>query len=129
MISRAGSRQFVVLATLAVVVETAAAACATTPGRNGQIAFRRYADPPHTSGVLFAMDADGGQVTQIMHPPAHTLDDQPEWSRDGKRLTSSPAPRTAPASSTWEPTEHTHALSSRPRSGTARSIGAGTPGR
>jgi TolB protein len=33
------------------------------------------------------MNMDGSDVRQITHPPTHTVDDQPDWSPDGKRLT------------------------------------------
>jgi hypothetical protein len=31
-------------------------------------------------------NADGSGLTQIIHPPAHTIDDQPDWAADGTRL-------------------------------------------
>ena len=51
--------------------------------RNGQIVFRRYFDPDHTKGALFAMNPDGSHIRQITHPPKGWRDDSPVWSPDG----------------------------------------------
>ncbi|MFL5839728.1 MAG: hypothetical protein ACJ77Z_04665 [Thermoleophilaceae bacterium] len=75
------------LAALTVIASGTAVALATTAGTNGRIAFRRYADARQTSGAVFTMNVDGGDVRQITHPPARTVDEQPDWSPDGKRLT------------------------------------------
>jgi Tol biopolymer transport system component len=65
---------------------TTSAALATPPGTNGRIAFRRYADAAKTSGAVFTISPDGTGLTQITHPPPRTVDDQPNWASDGKRL-------------------------------------------
>lgn len=77
------------IALVAVVLTTVAGgvAQATTPGQNGQVAFRRYADAAQTSGAIFAVNADGSNVRQITQPPPRTVDDRPDWSPDGTRLT------------------------------------------
>jgi len=89
-----------VSAVLGVVVVSASAALATSPGANGKIAFRRYFSPAKTSGALFTMNSDGSNVTQITHPPSKVVDDTPDWAPDGKRLTYFRCPATA-ACSVW----------------------------
>jgi Tol biopolymer transport system component len=64
----------------------AAIAGATAPGGNGRIAFRTYLDPQQSWGAVFTVDPDGSAVRQITHPPRGTVDDQPSWSPDGKRI-------------------------------------------
>jgi dipeptidyl aminopeptidase/acylaminoacyl peptidase len=54
--------------------------------RNGQIVFRRWFDPDHTKGALFAMNPDGSHIRQITHPPKGWNDDNPAWSPDGQRV-------------------------------------------
>jgi TolB protein len=68
------------------LVATTGVAVATQPGTNGRIAFRRYADPAKTSGAIFAISPGGTGLTQITHPPPLTVDDQPNWTSNGKRL-------------------------------------------
>jgi Tol biopolymer transport system component len=76
-----------VLAALAVIAAGTGVAYATPSGPNGRIAFRRYADANQTSGAVFTMNADGSDVRQVTRPAARTVDDQPDWSPDGKSLT------------------------------------------
>jgi TolB protein len=52
----------------------------------GRIAFRRYLDDAQTHGAVFTINPDGTGEKQITHPPAGHVDDQPDWSPDGKRL-------------------------------------------
>jgi TolB protein len=59
---------------------------ATSPGKNGKIAFRRYFDEDHSWGAIFVADADGTAARQITHPPLGVLDDQPDWSPNGTLL-------------------------------------------
>jgi Tol biopolymer transport system component len=61
-------------------------ALATGPGRNGSIAFRRYLDAKQTHAALLTVAPDGSGERQITTPPAHTQDDLPDWSPDGRRL-------------------------------------------
>lgn len=63
-----------------------AAALATPPGTNGRIAFRRYASPAKTSGAVFTIEADGSGLTQVTHPPAGNVDDQPDWAAGSARM-------------------------------------------
>jgi TolB protein len=76
------------LSTLALVVVAVAASTsyATPPGKNGQIAFRRYFNADHTWGAVFTVNTDGSGVRQVTHPPRGTLDDQPDWSPDGAQI-------------------------------------------
>lgn len=75
----------------AVAVAASAAATTTTPpGKNGQIAFTRYAsgerggDP--TRGAIFTIDSNGRGERQVTRPPAGASDVQPDWSPDGLRI-------------------------------------------
>jgi Tol biopolymer transport system component len=76
---------------LAVVVCTlAVAASATPPGKNGQVAFARYAkgqpggDPSY--GSIFTIGTDGRGERRVTRPPAGASDTQPDWSADGSRI-------------------------------------------
>jgi Tol biopolymer transport system component len=59
---------------------------ATSPGKNGRIAFRRYFDDAQTWGAVFVANADGTGVRQVTHPQHGVVDDQPDWSPDGSLL-------------------------------------------
>ena len=52
----------------------------------GRIAFRRFSDDTQTHGAVFTINPDGTGEKQITHPPAGFVDDQPDWSPDGKRI-------------------------------------------
>ena len=52
----------------------------------GRIAFRRFFDDAQTHGAVFTVDPDGSDEKQITDPPAGYVDDQPDWSPDGKRI-------------------------------------------
>jgi TolB protein len=74
----------VVLAAATVAAGLApAAALATAPGANGQIAFRRYLGPDRTKGAIFVAAPDGSGERQLTTPPANTSDDYPDFSSDG----------------------------------------------
>jgi Tol biopolymer transport system component len=60
-----------------------AAALATAPGTNGQIAFRRYLGPDRTKGAIFVAAPDGSGERQLTTPPANTSDDYPDVAADG----------------------------------------------
>jgi Tol biopolymer transport system component len=77
--------------TSAVPVAAGSAASPTSaavpgPLLPGQIAFRRYFDDTESTGAIFASGTDGSSERQVTHPPASTLDDEPNWSPDGARL-------------------------------------------
>jgi TolB protein len=64
-------------------------ASATAPGKNGQIAFRRFFDQAHSKGAIFVANPDGTGERQVTHPPAGFVDAQfgpPSFSPDGSRL-------------------------------------------
>lgn len=59
---------------------------ATMPGKNGQIAFRRYFDRNHTHGAIFVLNPDGSGLRQVTRTPKRVVDDQPDWSSNGTLL-------------------------------------------
>ena len=60
-------------------------ATATTPGKNGQIAFTRYRqqDNPIWSEI-FVANADGSHAYRVSHSSVAVEDDQAHWSPDGR---------------------------------------------
>jgi Tol biopolymer transport system component len=62
----------------------AAAALATAPGQNGQIAFRRYLGPDRTKGAIFIAAPDGTGERQLTSPPGKAGDDYPDVAPDGR---------------------------------------------
>src|SRR5436305_6603763 len=79
-----------VTAVAAITVATAAlAAHATAPGKNGQIAFRRFFDSRQQTGAIFLINPDGSGESQLTHPPAGAIDAQGaqmSFSPDGTKL-------------------------------------------
>jgi TolB protein len=75
-----------------IVAVSISVALATAPGQNGGIAFRRYLDAKQTRAAVLTIAADSSGERQITRPPAHTLDDQPDWSPDGRRIVFSRCP-------------------------------------
>jgi TolB protein len=74
----------VVLAAAAAAAGLApAAALATAPGTNGEIAFRRYLGPDRTKGAIFVAVPDGSGERELTTPPANTSDDYPDVASDG----------------------------------------------
>jgi len=60
---------------------------ATTPARNGPIAFQRYLFQNHPlQADIFIANADGSGERRITRAPRGRIDDQPDWSADGKRI-------------------------------------------
>ena len=53
---------------------------------SGRIAFRRYLDEAQTHGAIFTIRPDGTGEKQLTDPPAGVIDDQPDWSPDGKQI-------------------------------------------
>ena len=88
----------ILLALLAILVVLALSACGGqeankkssegggTADTNAQIVFRRWFDPDHAKGALFAMNPDGSHIRQITHPPKGWFDDFPMCSPDGQRV-------------------------------------------
>jgi Tol biopolymer transport system component len=66
---------------------TANQVSATTPGKNGRIAFRRYFDANQSWGAVFTIGANGKHTKQITQPPKGVVDDQPAWAPDGSLIT------------------------------------------
>jgi TolB protein len=64
--------------------QAARAAHVDLPG--GRIAFRRFLDDAQTHGAVVTVEPDGSDEKQITDPPAGYVDDQPDWSPDGKRI-------------------------------------------
>lgn len=82
------SRGIAVLAALLLVsaLAMAAPASATTPGKNGRIAFKGYLDADNLTGAIFTVWPDGTHARQITFPAVGTVDDQPDWSPDGSLI-------------------------------------------
>lgn len=77
--------------TIALLAAVAAAVAATSsqataPGKNGQIAFRRYMDPDKERGAIFTINPDGTGERQVTHPSKGTVDTNPDWSPDGSLI-------------------------------------------
>src|SRR4051794_34387369 len=60
-----------------------ATAPATAPGKNGQIAFRRYLGPDRTKGAIFLVAPDGTGERQLTTAPPKFSDDYPDMAPDG----------------------------------------------
>jgi TolB protein len=75
-----------VLVLLTVLGTAASAALATPPGKNGQVVFRRYLDEARTTGSLFISNPDGSKVRQVTHPAKGVIDQEPDWSPDGRKI-------------------------------------------
>jgi hypothetical protein len=59
-------------------------ASATTPGKNGRIAFRRYLNDEHTRAAIFTVNPDGSGERQMQHPRRDIAFTEPDWSPDGR---------------------------------------------
>lgn len=59
---------------------------ATSPGKNGRIAFKHYLDGGRSTGAIFTIDASGKAQRQVTRPNAGVVDDQPDWSPTGSLL-------------------------------------------
>ena len=79
-------RSAIAAALLGTLAAAAGAAWATAPGENGKLVFRRYLDERRTTGALFIANLDGRSVRQITRPGKTGLDNEPDWSPDGKRI-------------------------------------------
>lgn len=71
---------------MTVSITAAIPASATTPGPNGQIAFRRIIDPDAGTSALFIVNPAGTGERQITRPASGTEDAQPDWSPDGRLI-------------------------------------------
>jgi TolB protein len=77
------SHRLLIVAAVVAGLLVAPAAFATAPGRNGQIAFRRYLGPDRTMGAIFLIARDGTGDRQLTQPPAGASDDYPDMAPDG----------------------------------------------
>src|SRR3954451_22067307 len=75
------------------VLLATAPAQATTHGKNGRIAFRRYYNADHTRGDIFTVRPDGTSERQVPHSGPDQLATEPDWSPDGRWLAYQVAPR------------------------------------
>src|SRR5262245_28778015 len=90
-------KRVVVIGALAVTGTVTAAVMATTPGRDGQIAFRRWLNDDTSRSALYTINPDGTGVRQIVPRQPRAHDDQPDWSPDGRLLAFSRFPDDGPA--------------------------------
>src|SRR4051812_50206968 len=58
--------RLVLVGALAVAATVTAAAVATTPGSNGQIAFRRWLNDENSRSALYTINPDGSGVRRIV---------------------------------------------------------------
>lgn len=67
---------------------TKASASAPTGERTppGRIVFRRYTDDSETRGALFTAAPDGTGERRLTNPPPDAVDQEVDWSPDGRRL-------------------------------------------
>ena len=72
--------------TAAFAAHATKAATATSPGKNGAIAFRRWLDSSQSTGALFTVGANGKGAQQVTRPDAGAEDGGPDWSPDGSLL-------------------------------------------
>jgi TolB protein len=72
----------VIAAALFGVLLAPAAVLATAPGKNGQIAFRRYLGPNRTHGAIFVANPDGSGERQLTTAPGKAGDDYPDMAPD-----------------------------------------------
>lgn len=67
-----------------LVLLAAAPTSATTSGKNGRIAFRRYLNDDHTRGAIFTVNPDGSGEQQLPRPRGDVVYTEPDWSPDGR---------------------------------------------
>ena len=56
------------------------------PLPQGKIVFNRFFNSAHDRGALFTVNVNGSAVRQLTHPPSNSLDEEPVWSPNGKRV-------------------------------------------
>jgi Tol biopolymer transport system component len=70
--------------TAAFTTVGAVPAYATSSGRNGRIAFRRYFNEAHTRGAIFTVNPDGTAERQVTHSFGMNETTEPDWSPNGR---------------------------------------------
>src|SRR6266545_1781139 len=65
---------------------TGPARLATSPGKNGRIAFRRYLDSGHSTGAIYTIATNGTTEQQVTKPTTGIVDDNADWSRDASLI-------------------------------------------
>src|SRR4051812_49787194 len=78
--------QLVVIGALAVIGTVTAAAVATPPGSNGQIAFRRWLNDETSRSALYTINPDGTGVRRIVPRLRRAHHAQTPWAPDGRVL-------------------------------------------
>jgi TolB protein len=89
MVDRTGRRPATSLALLVAGLAAAVVALpatATAPGKDGQIAFKRYVDSTGSTSAIFVVGRNGGGARQVTYPAQDVRDDQPDWSPDGSKI-------------------------------------------
>jgi len=71
-------KRLVFVGALVVTASVTAAAVATTPGSNGQIAFRRWLNDETSRSALYTINPDGTGVRRIVPRLRRAHDDQPD---------------------------------------------------
>jgi hypothetical protein len=78
------TRVLSVVTLASLVLLTAMPASATTRGKNGRIAFRRYLNADHTRGAIFTVKPDGSGERQLQRPRRDVVYTEPDWSPNGR---------------------------------------------
>jgi Tol biopolymer transport system component len=73
-------------AALVVAGPAAGLSQATTPGKNGRIAFSRYALSNTLTAHIVVANSDGSGQHAITHAARGYFDDHPDWSPDGSHI-------------------------------------------
>jgi TolB protein len=81
-----------VAAVASLVLLAAVPISATTRGRNGRIAFRRYLNDDHTYGAIFSVNPDGSGKRLMTPPRRNVVFSEPDWSPDGRWIVYSAFP-------------------------------------
>lgn len=66
--------------------QRASGSAATSPGKNGGIAFRRWLDSSQSTGAIFTVAANGKGAQQVTRPGPGVEDGSPDWSPDGSSI-------------------------------------------
>ena len=75
------------LLVVVIVGVIAAAAFATTHGKNGRIAWKGFPQAGDFNwSAIYAANPDGSHRVQLTHPADGIVDDLPDWSPDGSKI-------------------------------------------